>query len=317
MSEQQKFNSSGEVFAVAPPPTLYRFFKGEHGLSALVNGELKITPPREFNDPFEFAPGIDPNLKVSAEEMRAHFLAPNGFARATYCPKYAQNNEDSYAKWVEKAIRRPDIFPKHVQCLREGLTQAVSKAYGVICFSAFTEEALVAPQAIRHWSAYADDHRGLAIEFDGTTTFFTTPAGSGHFFKVSYESKRPYSKLSDFENLSDEALVQILRTWGEVKLECAWSAEAEWRMIAPLAAKSPNQPIPVVHRVRDERLLSLLQVWSAPPGCVIRRVILAPRASKELETSVRTILREPHYRHVILCQAREEPDSFSMRIEPI
>lgn len=39
------------------PPLLYKYLD-QHGLDAIANLELRVTPPNEFNDPFEFTPHL-------------------------------------------------------------------------------------------------------------------------------------------------------------------------------------------------------------------------------------------------------------------
>lgn len=297
-----------------PPQSLYRFFKGEHGLSALLNRELKITPPAEFNDPFEFAPGISANLTFSPNQLRQHFLAPEGLPRAVYFSKYGGSNEARYRQWVEQEIQRPDLFTRHTEVMRRGITQSISKSFGVLCFSAFTDEDLTAPKTVRHWSAYADDHRGLAVEFGGAHPFFT--AADKWFFPVDYVAKRPTCELSEFEDIRDDALMEILRKWGQKKSGDAWETEKEWRMIAPLAPEALRQPIPVLQRFIGGSVLSFVR-FSPEPERAVRRVILGARAPQELESSVLKILRDPRYRHVTLHRAQEDRETFSLRLEPL
>ncbi len=47
---------------------LFRYLTIEGGLATLKNGTLKLTPPREFNDPFETCFGLDPGTAYSARD---------------------------------------------------------------------------------------------------------------------------------------------------------------------------------------------------------------------------------------------------------
>ena len=311
-----------EEFPVHEPPLALIRFCGTHGLDILVGGKLKITPPREFNDPFEFAPGIDPNFEThppTADELRRHFLAKNGLPYHTFLTAWGNGNEARYAEVVERRILRPDLFSKHIQCMRAGITNGISCAYGVACFSAFSADELGAAKAIRHWAAYADDHRGLAIEFDGQHPFFANPAKAKQLFRVDYTDERPICALADFEDVRDPALLRILRVWAQRKSGEAWRCENEWRLIAPLSISTKN---PIIKAVSGERLLFFLSLWQptspdgrqSGAGQVIRRVILGSRTSSMLEASVRIALNEPHLRHVELCRAIENRSRFALDI---
>ena len=171
-----------------PPATLVRFL-GIHGLSVLINGKLKITPPSDFNDPFEFAPGIDPALGTkppTLAERKQHFLSELGLPRAVYFSRWGNGNEAQYRDWVNSAGSRTDLLPNHVSCMRESMTSAISAAYGIACFSAFSPSYLETSCVIRHWACYGDQHRGLALEFDGTHTVLGALAAAKLLFPVRY-----------------------------------------------------------------------------------------------------------------------------------
>jgi len=205
--------------------------------------------------------------------------------------------------------------------MREAVTNAVSDSYGVACFSAFSAEELSLPIVVRHWSAYADDHRGMAIEFDGQNSFFSGFAQSKWFFRVDYSEERPVCMLKEFEDARYANLFRMLRAWARFKAKSAWGKENEWRLILPLGE---DKGVGITRAADGERVLHFLHLWAPdrPPhdpsvGQVIRRVILGSRASSELEASVRAVRSEPHLHHVELCRAREDPRSFSMKIVPV
>jgi len=305
-----------------PPSALYRFFRGLHGLRAIVDGTVKITAPCEFNDPFDFNPGIHPNIDAqppTAAEIRRHFLAPGGLARQVYFQKWANGDEHQYRSVVEtNVVNRPDLLVTLLQRERDGMVTSISNLFGVICLSAFTEDDLSKPMAIRHWSAYAENHRGLAIEFSASHNPLGAAAKAKWLFPINYVASRHCVGLTDFEDSSVAALLQALRSWAEHKSEDAWGNEKEWRLIAPF---NDATPIPILKRIVDGRLMFFLQLWNldapdggdADVGKIIRRIILGCRAPADLEKDVRTALGAPYLRHVELWRAYENPSSFGLQ----
>ena len=299
------------------PHSLFRFCDC-NGLKTLVDGTLKVTPPREFNDPFEFSPGIDPEMAPPPEEeLRRLFQAHDGLPRALYYGKHGGGNEETYNAWIEEVVlRHPEVLPGILRRTRQSLIDKMSRFHGVACFSAFSGGRLQSPEVVRHWANYADDHRGLAVEFGGEHL----AAAGNAFLKVDYEPIRPHFDFSEMEDFSVDGLLEKLRRWARVK-SCAWSTEEEWRLIVPLS----SDKFPVHRVVKGEKLLHLVPLWN-PEGCpehkkakaqVIRRVILGSRASKELEASVLMAVSQPHLRHVDVDRAEESENTFSVKPVPI
>ncbi len=212
------------------PESLTKFCD-HRGLGILLNGELKVTPPRDFNGPFEFSPGVW-EREPSRKELREHFLARNGFPRRYYLHQFA--NEARYIDWVENvALNRPDLAPKHLCWLREVVRANLSMNLGVACFSAFTREQMETAASVRHWAFYGGNHGGLAIEFNGRHELFKKWARMKMCFYVDYRPKRPECRLADFRDTSWRADLLRARRWGSVKSK-AWCSESEWRLVTRL-----------------------------------------------------------------------------------
>jgi len=47
------------------PSVLYKYIKADYALTVLQNLKLKVTPPSEFDDPFEFLMRVEGNMQRS------------------------------------------------------------------------------------------------------------------------------------------------------------------------------------------------------------------------------------------------------------
>jgi len=76
-----------------PPATLYKYFTRKNGTSILRDLEVKITPPAEFNDPFEFSPryptGHD---ETSLKRAREAFETTASTKYGVFCASVENNN---------------------------------------------------------------------------------------------------------------------------------------------------------------------------------------------------------------------------------
>jgi hypothetical protein len=58
---------------------VYKYCKQQHGVDILKNLELKITPPNQFNDPFEFSPHMlccaDSRSRSARQQQKVFFRA--------------------------------------------------------------------------------------------------------------------------------------------------------------------------------------------------------------------------------------------------
>jgi hypothetical protein len=145
----------------------------ERGLEAIENMELKITPPNQFNDPFEFTPHMiwsDPIAKATE-------VLKNGvWRRALYDLEHSRGNfPGSYSEFEDYVSRHlPDMasalaqaFPHGVAEAQRDLLDTISKEYGVLCLSERRDSILM-------WGHYSKSHIGLVVGFDGSSSVFKT-----------------------------------------------------------------------------------------------------------------------------------------------
>jgi hypothetical protein len=117
------------------------FFKycGESGLFILKNLEIKLTPPIEFNDPFEFSPVLrckDP--KGYAERAAETIIKdPAFFTRNRGSFPYLRNFRE-FQRYARKGRGKicevlQALVPKKDSHLR--VLELISLHFGVVCFS--------------------------------------------------------------------------------------------------------------------------------------------------------------------------------------
>ena len=129
---------------------LYRYTAAKWGIAILLNLCVRITPPNEFNDPFEFTP--------TAVNPLNHSDQLNDYLR--------QQGEDSSVESLQKVN---PVLRKNNQ-IASGFGQfltntdmtslsVASQKLGVVCLSKLKDD-------IRMWGHYGDKHKGVAIGLD-------------------------------------------------------------------------------------------------------------------------------------------------------
>lgn len=260
---------------------LYKYFKADIGLMVLQSRMLRFTPPREFNDLFEFSPRYQninesPLLKESmtkenvqreidtqhdqwfdgAPTLRAIYEKANeGFDASSFGLDFVSQLFDKLSEQI------PNIF-------YENLNKA-----GVLCLTERPNQPVM-------WGSYGDNHYGIALGFDSENEFFDRRKSQDdelrHLVKVTYHAEKP-----EIQILEDGALPQVVSQKPD-----AWSYECEWRIIQALQdADKVVDGEPPTH------------LFQFPPSC-LKEVIFGNRASKETMTEAYEILSNPTLEHV-------------------
>src|SRR2546426_6278199 len=159
---------------------LYKYTSAKWGIAILRELRLKVSPPKEFNDPFEFTPWTTNPITSADPENPAQlndWLHQQGCLNSSVgslqrvLPALMQNNptvREFASKLVDSDMAARDESSAH---------------FGVLCLSE--------PRAdIRMWAHYGDENRGVAVGLD----FDNEKAGIGGvvcFDKVQYDNCRP------------------------------------------------------------------------------------------------------------------------------
>lgn len=192
----------------------------ESGLLVLKNHQIKVTPPNQFNDPFEFSPVVETkDWKADADKhIKGILTDPRFFLenRATFphCHNFTE-----FQKFVQ--ANRPIIeaqFKSDTPRLDAEFNtlEFLSEKFGVVCFSSDPVQPLM-------WAHYADSHKGMVLEFDSKDAFFDHEA----FLKVDYNKDRVQYDPSAGTDKTHVALIAGRKSQD-------WFYENEYRLIVEL-----------------------------------------------------------------------------------
>jgi hypothetical protein len=168
----------------------------------LVEHQLFFASRRAFNDPFDCA---IPRLS----QIPGTFL--KRFAEEFVDRKFPNHSEAEKSDMMDRLMSVDALEEIH-----RGLQDNVDKA-GIVCFSTVRDDILM-------WAHYADKHKGLCLEFDGSCNciFF------GEAQPVEYEDYTPIPLHEDRER----QMTRVILTKSK-----HWSYEKEYRIFRPETAE--------------------------------------------------------------------------------
>ncbi|EOD80642.1 hypothetical protein D515_00267 [Grimontia indica] len=140
---------------------LYKYTTFEN-VKHLLDGTIRFTQPKAFNDPFELLPEMHISKVLS------------GFSISVLSPQTEQNL--GLIPESEESRHSDDIAS------RELLDELNSKL-GILCLTRNADSLLM-------WSHYADEYKGVVVEFDEEHEFFTG------LFPIMYRKNRPRLDLA-------------------------------------------------------------------------------------------------------------------------
>lgn len=189
---------------------LFKYFPVDlDKVETLARQQILLTPPKYFNDPWDFLVRRDP---ITDDEIRMLF------------EKFQRERPTSLSlDEFKTSITRREFTEREGPDMQAGL----SKIVGVVSLTSDPCNRLM-------WGYYADSHRGFVAEFahgpakesEGVEVV-VSPFGPA--IRVSYASKPPTSR-ADFSNP-----LQVYFTKHE-----EWRHEKEWRVVEQLAAAVPE-----------------------------------------------------------------------------
>lgn len=266
------------------------------GVDILKSLRLKVSPPNQFNDPFEFLPEVDlcmdqtdlkkwltdPKRIRSAWMKRGRRIPLTDFSIA-YKAKVEsfgpEQVDDTRSMLQEVTVRR-----------QHGVVDSISKTRALACYSEIPDNFLM-------WSHYTDGHRGIVVEFDLKSPFFSPPA---NLMPVSYRSDRVSARVDTKGFAFDEHELSVVRT-----KSLAWSYEREWRQLFQL------KDCTRVHNPKGPP-----SFYVSIPSDAIASVRFGVRCAKKTEMKVRRLKERPDLQHVRLWQALLHERDFKLNILP-
>ena len=187
--------------------SLYKYFPDDDDkLERFVNGSVYLTPPKYFNDPWDFRLRSEPWTKELVKKEIGNALSLVEF-------------DEFYSKEASTAGFLEDEASEQ----QTGLSELI----GIICLTEYALNRLM-------WANYGNSHKGFVAEFRCTRfrlleenghslPICTSPFGETDAVKVQYLSENPDLKR-DKSNIED-----VVRTKHN-----HWGFENEWRVIESL-----------------------------------------------------------------------------------
>jgi hypothetical protein len=251
------------------PHKLYKYKAFDtFSIRLLTQSELYYANPRHFNDPLDCAPTIINDVDLtSLEELFYHFFTEAGLDKmeeakskiGDFCyqsTKYGDYKTDAAAeKYIKYSINNE---------IKRILDAEMGKN-GVLSLAEKWNNPLM-------WSHYADEHRGLCIEYDTERLPHET------LNAVNYRSPRSI-KVSDLikwkVNESSEAARRVHDTYFFAKSP-EWRYEKEWRDISEgNGIKASTYPITAVYfgmRCDPAVVATIVMLFSRNPEITLYEV---------------------------------------------
>lgn len=265
------------------------------GIIGLEKCCFKVTPPNQFNDPYEFIPKIIGQSDLSEtkeylsdiEVLKDHY--EKGIEQGEIEGSFEQfhkeitENLDQYADSVISFSSEEEVQWSYAQQFLD----IVSEMLGVFCVSKNATNILM-------WSHYADSHSGIVLGLDENDSFFSKSNG---VYDVEYVDNRPLLDLAwlDGDNDSGKFTTEIIK-----KKYMDWSYEKEVRATFSLSD---------CEYIKSEADMIYLRKFSPS---LIKEVILGCRSTRETEERVKNILNQKMYSHVALKKASLDPNKYAI-----
>lgn len=169
------------------------------------HGEIYFPAAATFNDPFDLRPVF--SLQAPRKVQKEDYIRLS----KKYEPLLNRRERREEARRVMSGMMRKENLAKTAEDIQKAHTEVITQKVGVLCVSTKRDDILM-------WSHYGDSHRGVCLEFDGSSTFMA------HAQKVIYASER--RPINSYADTREEMMEKALLTKSE-----HWRYEAEWRVL--------------------------------------------------------------------------------------
>jgi hypothetical protein len=228
-------------------PFLYKYCDPT-GVDILNSLRLKVTPPNQCNDPFEFTPKL--NLNLTLDSLKDLPIDDNRFLEFWEKMPIETRGRLDFSEF-QKAFRRElsSGFQTIPLKTREALLKLchdnmtattkmsssfLSEVFGVVCLSEVPDDILM-------WSHYTTSrkgsdqgcHKGFVVGFDVQNQFIKE---AKNLAPVEYSSERATVDVSaKGVNQDPQAYIPSIR-----RKSLHWAYEREWRLICELKKCAPS-----------------------------------------------------------------------------
>lgn len=218
---------------VAVPPRFYRY-RGlnDYTWESLKNGTIYMSDPGQLNDILDARFLVQPRKLTEAEEQTLRGKMAAGTGLVMLLTKSPETDEFGIFPQDSDKFSLSDggFFPGIKRQF-----EAPALSCGICCFSEVPDSAPM-------WAHYADNHRGICIEYEADEELFDRLADrSLSLYQISYKKNNRVIDPMDFVEFSDMLLTGFIT---EVKGP-EWSYEREWRLVSPQSSISIKAPFRV------------------------------------------------------------------------
>ena len=272
---------------------LYKYCD-QRGIVILRSLRLKVTPPIQFNDPFEFMPKVD--FDITPEKIKTGLRSKRLLRKLwtdmkipldfeTFRSLYLERFEQVGGRSVKATLKKLQAAADEA---RDGILTFMSEAFALACYSEVSDNFLM-------WSHYTAGHQGMVIEFNVRNEFFIEPE---NLMPVVYRSERVNATYGACGLSFNEPNISLVRT-----KNLDWSYEREWRQMFPVKTCTK------IHDA-DGGITYFQQL----PARALKSVILGARCQPAIENAVRELIRRKDLRHVKMRRAILHDRDFRLRI---
>jgi hypothetical protein len=268
-----------------------------YGVEILRNLEIKITPPNQFNDPFEFTPCLTcSNLMRTAKRMVKEKDAireiyqdekRNGQFVGSF-RQYRKMFKEHRPALIQLAVK---TLPSNLINIQQSLLDAVSVHFGVLCMSKRRDSLLM-------WGHYCDKHQGIVIGFDDAHPMFKQPPGLN---PVRYVRARVQI---------DESAQNMDAEWSKRKDEFIFSKNDEWRY------EEEFRQLFILSSLKKKTFKNeKVGYFYSFPAAAIVSVTIGMRTQSERQKEIQSILKGNAFSHVKFDRAILHQRDFALDFE--
>ena len=178
--------------------SLYKYVKFEN-LKRILEGSIRFTQPKAFNDPFEMVPELYVPEGFGCQDVEILFSV-TAQRREPILGALDDDFESDYCS--DQNSRR--------------ILDSLNRSIGILCLSKNDSSLLM-------WSHYADEYSGAIVQFDETNDFLF-----GHF-EMKYSEHRPKIDIASY--IDGAAPIPITELCVKAK---EWEYEEEVRIVRNL-----------------------------------------------------------------------------------
>jgi len=263
-------------------------------LKILGNHELYFAKLSEFNDPWEGKPNLVVNGNQRSINCYCKSLVKKYLADS---PEFSRISPQERIALGQQLLNRLRRNPQ--QHFQDSLWRIISN-YGILSLSENPDHPLM-------WSHYADSHKGICIEFDTSSHYFS------YAYQVYYEQHFPTVCVDTESPRNDDKIAHI----AILTKASFWSYEQEWRIVFPLQTEEEkSSQIKTVDSSIAKELIGLHNggsiAYKFPPQA-ITAIIFGAQISTENKKSITKIVKE-HLPHSQLKEAKLHSTEFKLEI---